>query len=417
VDPSDSSGNTAYVGGVDLWETGDGGVTWNNVTDAYAGGLAHPDQHALAFFSSSSSSYYLGNDGGVWSRAVGNGFTDLNGGGLNITQFYGGGIGDVGPDATLYGGAQDNGESQYPLEHFTDTEQWNEVYGGDAGNTLVDYTNNATIYEESDSVGVKNVQVISKSTDGEQRWNTVMNGINLQDNVNFVMPLIMSPGSNTELLAGTDHVYRTTDGGSSWTAISGVLNPYACQNFTNTCPLSALAVAPSTDQTIYAGDDAGNVYVTTTGGCPNRSCWSSGVTVGGPQGSIVTGLAVAPNNSQLVYASFNGFVPAEAQNPNCNNQPAGEHIFKSTDGGTTWQDISCSLPNIPFVSILVNRLDGSLIAGSDTGVYSSTDQGNTWSHTGPACPISRSIRSSPTTIAPSSMSPPMAGGCGPFRYN
>ena len=83
VDPTISAGTTAYIGGVDLWKTTDGGVNWTNLTNAYTTGTVHPDQHALAFLPSSSS-YYLGNDGGVWSGTSGGSFTDLNGGGLNI---------------------------------------------------------------------------------------------------------------------------------------------------------------------------------------------------------------------------------------------------------------------------------------------------------------------------------------------
>ena len=116
-DPTVSTGLTAYVGGVDVWKTADGGATWTNLTNAY--GVAatpvanvHPDQHAFAFFASNAthpSYFYIGNDGGIWSGtgSTGSGsFTNLNGGGLNITQFYGGSIGEVGSSGNpqLYGG-------------------------------------------------------------------------------------------------------------------------------------------------------------------------------------------------------------------------------------------------------------------------------------------------------------------------
>jgi outer membrane protein assembly factor BamB len=355
VDPSVASGTTAYVGGADIWQTTDGGNTWTNLTNAYNGGPVHPAQHALAFLSSVSSSYYLGNDGGVWSGTGGGTFTNLNGGGLNITEFYSGSIGDTGPDAALYGGAQGNGADQYPAG-ANGIAQWNQVYGGDGGDIVVDYTNNAIVYEEA-AYGA-----INKSTDGGQTWAPAANGIDPSDPVNFVMPLIMSPGNNNELFAGTDRIYRTTDGANSWTAISSSLD--------NGTPVSAIAVAPLNDAFIYAGDNAGNLFVTTDGG----STWSSRH-IAGSTGGMVTSLAVDPANPSTVYAAFANY----ASGP-------GEHLFRSTDAGTTWTDISTALPNAPVESVLVNPAGGSIIVGTDVGLFISMNNGSTWSRFGTGFP-------------------------------
>lgn len=357
VDPSDSTGNTAYVGEIDILQTTDGGTTWTNLTNSTTGPV-HSDQHALVFFSNTSSSYYLGCDGGVWSGTKAGTFTNLNAGGLNITQFYGGSIGEVGPDAQLYGGAQDNGEDQYPVGTPTTAKQWTEVFGGDGGDTAVDYTNNAVVYEEYVHLA------ISKSTDGGATWSLATAGINPADPSNFIAPFIMSPSNHNELFAGTDHLYITTNGATSWTAPGPAPDPGV--------PLNVIAVAPSNDNYVYVGDNSGKVFLTTNGGVT----WTGG-SVPGSTGGFVRGLAVDPTNPSTVYVSFADFATS-----------AGHHVFKSTDGGTTWTDISTSLPNIPFSSILIFSEDSEqdILVGSDVGVFGTENGGSSWARIGHGLP-------------------------------
>ena len=357
VDPTDSTGNTAYVGGVDIWQTTDGGTTWKNLTHATTGGPVHSDQHALTFRSRTSSSYYLGNDGGVWSGTKTGTFTDLNAGGLNITQFYSGSIGEVGPHAQLYAGAQDNGEDQYPGTPSR-VAQWKEVLVGDGGYTAVDYTNNAIVYQDRINLN------INKSTDGGATWSIATTGINPADPVNFIAPLVISPSNHNELFAGTNRVYRTTNGATSWAPISPALD--------GSVEINAIAVAPSNDSVIYVGYNDGKVFVTTNGG----TSWTGGP-VPGSTGGFVRGLAVDPGNPSIVYVSFADFATS-----------AGHHVFKSTNGGTTWTDISTSLPNIPFSSILIFSEDGEqdILVGSDVGIFGTENGGSSWARIGHGLP-------------------------------
>jgi hypothetical protein len=380
VDPN--NGSVAYVGGVDLWQTTDGGTTWTNLTNALGASPAgvHPDQHALAFFSPTSSSFYLGNDGGVWSSASGTSYINRNSGGLNITQFYGGSIGEAGGDAQLYGGAQDNGEDQYPAGAISGAQQWNEVFGGDGGNTVVDDANNATVYEESVYGDV------SKSTDGGQTWHETLSGLGTcsvsatscaSEPVNFIMPLVESPvsGHNGWLFAGTSRVHRTTNGATSWSAISPPLDIYD-PNYPGGVPISALAVAPSNDNVLYAGDDDGHIYGSVNGGASWNGQYSGGGAIPGSTGGMVTGLAVDPTNPSVVYASFADFSPT-----------GGHHLYKTTSAGASWIDISASLPNVPFAGLLVSPNNSNLlIAGSDVGIFVSEDAGSTWAQLGAGLP-------------------------------
>jgi outer membrane protein assembly factor BamB len=100
---------------------------------------------------------------------------------------------------------------------------------------------------------------------------------------------------------------------------------------------------------------------------------------------------VDPNNEDTIYATYGGFGSScPAGGPGC------QHVFKSTDRGTTWTDISATLPNAPFESIITVHPKNTgcpscmsaalLVAGSDVGVFVSADAGATWSQLGDNLP-------------------------------
>src|SRR5207302_9481105 len=66
---------------------------------------------------------------------------------------------------------------------------------------------------------------------------------------------------------------------------------------------------------------------------------------------------------------------------------AGHHVFKSADLGTTWADVSASLPNVPFETVVVSG--GAVYAGSDNGVFASLDGGSSWNRLGTNLPNAR----------------------------
>src|SRR5262249_28651899 len=135
--------------------------------------------------------------------------------------------------------------------------------------------------------------------------------------------------------------------------------------------VSALAVAPTNGNVIYAGLNSGKFSSTINGGVS----WSTR-TISGATGGVLTGIAVDPTNAFTVYATFANFAAG-----------AGHHVFKSTNGGANWTDISAGLPNIPFESILVNpEYSGLVIAGSDAGVFASTNGGASWYALGTGLP-------------------------------
>ena len=76
-------------------------------------------------------------------------------------------------------------------------------------------------------------------------------------------------------------------------------------------------------------------------------------------------IAVDPTNSKIVYTVFSGF--------------GTSHLFKSTDAGNSWIDIGSSLPDVPSSAIVIDPNNTSnLFFGNDLGVYFSPDAGQTW---------------------------------------
>jgi len=81
-------------------------------------------------------------------------------------------------------------------------------------------------------------------------------------------------------------------------------------------------------------------------------------------------ITVNPKDAKEVYVVFSGFTDTTV---------TGGHIFKSEDAGTTWTDISTSLPNLPFHCLAIDpNYPNNLYAGSDFTVYGSDNGGNSW---------------------------------------
>jgi hypothetical protein len=93
-------------------------------------------------------------------------------------------------------------------------------------------------------------------------------------------------------------------------------------------------------------------------------------------GDNITSIAVDPGNSSIVYVTVNGFEGAQQY-----------HVFRSANGGSTWSDISTSLPDQPFQSVIVDPSNHTTIyASANVGVYVSKDSGATWSVVGTGLP-------------------------------
>jgi sugar lactone lactonase YvrE len=144
--------------------------------------------------------------------------------------------------------------------------------------------------------------------------------------------------------------------------------------------IAALAVAPGNSSVVYAVGFHGGVFVATNvgaGTAANFTQVSGQLTLPLRAASAIT---VDPSDltGSTAYVTFSGF---SFVNTNLGvNDPTG-HIFKTTDGGNTWKDVSCSvavcttpaatdLPNIPVNDLVVDPdVPGAIYAATDLGVF------------------------------------------------
>ena len=351
VHPTDP--NTVYVLDLEVMKTTNSGTSWTEIS-----GSVHVDQHALAFKPGDPNTVILGNDGGIY-RSSNSGSTFAKVQNLPVTQFYEIGIDKTNPQR-LYGGTQDNGTNRTLTGSLSD---WTTIYGGDGFYVIVDPTNPNIIYAESQN------GALGKSTNGGASFSSATSGISGSEKKNWSTPVIMDPNNNNVLYYGTNRVYRTTNGASSWTAISSDLTN---GNQARLGTVSTIAVAKTNSNIIMAGTDDANVWITTNSG----TNWTK-VSAGLPY-RWITRVAFDPTNDNIAYVTFNGLKWIDPQ----------PHVFRTTNRGVNWTDISSNLPDAPVNAFDIDPARPNvLFVGSDVGAYVSFNSGGTWQFLGNGLPM------------------------------
>jgi uncharacterized repeat protein (TIGR01451 family) len=394
------------IGSGGIFRSDDGGTTWKNL-----GWDQHPDYHALAFDAKNPGGVVVGSDGGVWySSDLGgrpstadplsavtwdnlNGIVDPNNAGtlfrtdLQISQFSS--IATV-PQAPLFGlrfwgGTQDNGT----IRKSGGSNSWFDVSSGDGGQVLVDPTVDACLLGPACYVyGTYTALSPYRYTDGGNFFTNqyIRSGINLSDRSDFYVPFVMNKLNTNQLYIGSYRLYRTDNaragsaGDVKWNAISPDLTggcTGTAPNGARTCALSAIGVGGGTG--VYTGSLDGLVYVSSDAQVNSSPSWTR-VDIGQLPKRPVSQFAVDRSNYRIAYAAYNGFNQATPSRPG--------HVFKTTDGGNTWVDISGNLPNSPVNSIILDpSYANTLYAGTDVGPFVTTDGGVNWYPMGSGFPI------------------------------
>lgn len=324
---SQTEADRIITGGVNLWESNDGGQNWGlNSHWYYEGGMSpnyvHADIHHLEF---EGDLLYCGSDGGIFrSEDAGGSFDDLSAG-LVISQFYGFDVNDS-DDSMILGGTQDNGTN------LLEGGSWTHALGADGMNALIDPEDDQIMYACSQN------GAIHKSINGGATFNWSSSGIT-EDGA-WVTPYIMSPVNNDVLFAGYTNVWRSNNGAGTWSPISTDINQQ----------LRSLAMGTNSPNTIYTASYT-DIFRTTNGG----GQWDN-VSAGLPNEAI-TSIVAHPLDGQVVWITFSGF-------------GAGEKVYKSITGGDTWVNISGNLPNIPINCIALDpQNEDGIYIGTDGGIY------------------------------------------------
>jgi len=359
VDPGNE--NIVYAGGTGIVASADGGGTWKQIANVYCSGSPpcnapiHSDQHAAAFGSSGSPRpLYIANDGGTYKTVNGSDLapTWTNGNGnLNITQFY---AGDTTTnyltDPVTIAGAQDNGTIRSTSASLT---QWNLIHGGDGAFVGVDKQNSKHVYAEY-SHGY--FYSTSDATAGTAiQWTELTPSCQL-DGTLFINPFAVdNANANHVLYAAKGEVCESVNGGATWMK----------ETVSSSKATDAVAIAPGTSATMYAGTSAG-VFHTTNGNTSVAATWSAcGAGLPASTTNFVTSVTVPNAAPNTVYATLSGF--------------GVHHVWKSVNCAA-WQDLTNNLPNIPTTSLVQYSISGGtvLIVGTDIGVFVSTNDGGSW---------------------------------------
>jgi photosystem II stability/assembly factor-like uncharacterized protein len=234
-------------------------------------------------------------------------------------------------------------------------------YGGGAriGGIAIDPANNQTLLA---AVALLNADGIYRSTDGGQTWTQVLSG-------NPGTAVIFDPTGGFAYAAlgnsfsgGTEGVYVSTDGGQTWNTDNGAgAHSLALTN----AGRIVMAMAPSSPKTLYAGianvNDGSLVgmYKTTNGG----STWSALTSTPDyctPQCSYDNVIAVSPVNPKIIFAGG----------------AFGVTLVRSLDGGKMWSVLQ-SAQDDGFLHADTHALafttDGKkLFLGNDGGAYSTS---------------------------------------------
>lgn len=175
-------------------------------------------------------------------------------------------------------------------------------------------------------------------------------------------------------------VWKTTDGGHSWACVS--------DSIFQSASVGAIAVAPSDPNVVYVGmgeaeirsniSYGDGVYKSTDGG---RSWRHMGL----KQADAIGNIEVHPQNANLLYAAALG-------NPFAPNPDRG--VFRSTDGGATWKKILFKNDSTGAATVRLDPTNPSIVyatlwqayrnghsmssGGRGCGLYKSTDGGDTW---------------------------------------
>jgi len=360
VDPNNPE--LVYCADVDLFKSTNGGSSWQNITFSYSGTFdeQHPDQHALWINPVDPVSLICGNDGGIFTTNVGaNPWTKSYD--LPIAQFYASEIDYIQPDIKL-GGTQDNGT----LKSNGSINSWDFIYGGDGFHTKVDYSNSNIIYAESQWGG------IGRSTNGGLSFSGISNGIDFT-RTNWSTPYVLDILDPQILYFGTYKLHKTTNRGNSWAEISPDLTRGANGRLGTITCISTAVESDNVTRVIYVGTDDAKLSVSTNSG----TYWQDRTEIL-PQ-RYITDVLVDRRNPATAYVTLSGY----------NLDESNPHVFRTTDYGLSWTDISSNIPDVPVNSIIIDYdEDSTLYIGTDAGVFFTQDLGADWSVLGTGLPNS-----------------------------
>jgi photosystem II stability/assembly factor-like uncharacterized protein len=325
-----------YVGGIRMKKSTDSGVTWEDINPNYL----HVDQHELEF-NPHNNDLYVCNDGGLYHYAENQDWLDISAG-IVTGQIYQLAQSPHNPNHTLCG-FQDNGTMEF------DGVYWRRRGGGDGFECAYDFTEEnrrygsiyyGDIYRTTPTVvnqKICGMDVLDINEEGP--WNT---------------PYKLSEHDTTSgtMFVGLKNVWRSVNikdperDSINWVKISNNLG-------TNSININEIEISCVDPNLMYAAKDNKKLYRCNNAMSENPT-WVTLNNFLPIAQAPVNGIETNPIDTNIVYICYNS------------------NVYRSSDQGLTWVNLSESLPDVVTNCIVLDRTDPGLEAlyvGTDMGIY------------------------------------------------
>jgi len=370
--------DTVYVLNTAVYRSTDGGHTFNFVRSP------HGDNHGLWIDPTHPEWMINTNDGGA-TISHDNGKTWTTQNNQPTAQFY-----HVATDNTfpyrIYGAQQDNSTvaiASRSDDGVIDRPDWYDVGGGEAGYVVPDPTDADIVYAGSYDGLITRFDKKTRQVQDISSWplNPMGSGdADLKHRFQWTAPITISPNDPKVLYHGGEEVFKTSDAGMTWTAISGDLTRNdKTKEQSSGGPLTqdntsveyygtifAIAESPVEKGLVWAGSDDALLHVTRDGG----KNWSDVTSKEFGEWSLVSIIEPSPHAAGTAYVAIDRHKLDDFH----------PYLFKTVDYGKSWTKITAGLPDNSYAHSIREdpKRKGLLFAGTENGIYISFDDGAHW---------------------------------------
>ncbi|MDX1685462.1 MAG: glycosyl hydrolase, partial [Saprospiraceae bacterium] len=355
----------------------DGGKSFSNLGTKYK----HVDEHVLWIDPSNTSHMLSGCDGGLYETHDA-GATWAFHDNIPITEIYKVTVDNSKPFYYVYVGTQDNNSLGGPSQTINSSgimnRDWFFTWGGDGFETQVDWKDPDILYSQSQFGGL----VRYDRQSGERLFIKPYEEGDTAYRFDWDAALLLSQHDNHRLYFGGNVVLRSDDQGSNWQKISpdltrGVpqemmrimdrswsIDEYARKS--SMAQILTIAESPLDENILYAGSGDGLIHYTTNGG----ESWNRSEIKGLPEYANIRQIIASHHDVNIAYAACSNFLDGEY----------APYLYKTTDGGATWNSINSNLPeNGCTYTIDVDHEDPDLLfVGTQYGVFVSNTAEPKW---------------------------------------
>jgi photosystem II stability/assembly factor-like uncharacterized protein len=380
VDPENDL--RVYLPATPLQLSDDGGKTFRSD----GANTIHVDLHAMWINPRDGEHMMIGGDGGVGiTHDKGKHWMWLSH--LPVGQFYHVGY-DMQEPFNVCGGLQDNnswcGPSATRSQFGIGNDAWQSVVGGDGFVSLIDPTNHRIVFSESQDGFMgridkvtnesKSIRPEAPASEKPYRWN-------------WDTPMMLSRKDPATVYVGANKLFKSTDRGHSWTAISADLTTALDRDTVELMgvkgkdikiakndgveaygALFSIAESWMRPEILWTGSDDGLVHVSKDGGSSRANVTPK--IPAAPKFAYVSKVEPSRFAEGTVYVSFDAHRTGDY----------GTYLYASTDFGASFKSIAANLPKGEVVRSITEdqRNADVLYIGTETGLWVSTDRGRAW---------------------------------------